>query len=97
MRLFDWNNEKKVVGVLAYLEFVKAAGKTYVYVSEYVGKQEHTSKLEKRIMSLGRKQKALEKLRSWKNDEKTIPFDIKKEGKFVIEKWIRSVENRAAY
>lgn len=82
---------------MAYLEFVKAAGKTYVYVTEYVGEQENTRKKERRIYTLGRKQKALEKLMKWKREEEKIPFYIGNDENIIIGKWIKKVAERGAY
>lgn len=82
---------------MAYLEFVKSAGSTYVYVTEYVGKQEKTLSVKKRIMSLGRQKKAIEKLKKWKSGEKKEPFYIGEDRDYLIDKWIKKVEERGAY
>ena len=82
---------------MAFLDFVKASGKIYVYVAEYVGKQENTNSKEKRILSLGRKEKALENLKKWKKDRQNIPAIVKIKDERELDNWINKVANRGAY
>ena len=82
---------------MAFLDFVKASGNIYVYVAEYVGKQEETNSKEKRIFSLGRKEKALEKLEKWKKDRKKIPEVVKIKDESELDNWINKVVKRGAY
>lgn len=82
---------------MAYLDFVKAKGRTYVYVREYVGSQNFTSRQDVKIHSLGRVERALITLKMWSIDDDLIPPSIKDEDKKNIDKWINSVRNRAVY
>lgn len=82
---------------MAYLDFVKSSGKTYVYVNEYVGKQETSMKKEKRIARLGRVEQALMQLKVWQIDPKRIPIEIAPIYHERIPTWIDAVRNRGAY
>lgn len=82
---------------MAYLDFVKSAGKTYVYINEYVGKQKTSSKMEARIARLGRQEQALMELKIWLIDSKRIPKTIDPVHHTRIPEWIDAVRNRAAF
>lgn len=82
---------------MAFLDFVKASGNIYVYVAEYVGKQEDTNSKEKRVFSLGRTEKAIQKLEKWKKDKKNIPDVVKIKDEIELDNWIKKVSKRGAY
>lgn len=79
---------------MAYLEFSKADGRTYVYISKYVGKQEFTSKVEERILALGRADNALIKLIDWRNNEDLMPIVIEENLQDKLNEWIPRVAMR---
>lgn len=82
---------------MAFLDFVKSSGNIYVYVAEYVGKQEDTNSKEKRVFSLGRAEKAIQKLEKWKKDKKKIPDVVKIKDEIELDNWIKKVSKRGAY
>lgn len=82
---------------MAFLYFVNAGGKTYVYVNKYVGKQTYTSSKEETVARLGRADKALMTLKIWQMDKKKIPKEIDQESYVRIPEWIQQVRNRVAF
>lgn len=82
---------------VAYLEFVKSRGKTYVYVVEYVGVDQREKRKERRIMGLGTLKSAKKQIEEWKKDNSKMPDEIKSEETSVIDYWLESVKNRGAY
>lgn len=82
---------------MAYLNFVKSGGKTYVYVNEYVGEQEYSQKKEKKIVRLGRIEQAFMTLKVWQIDSNKIPLEINRKDHERIPLWIDKVRNRGAY
>lgn len=81
---------------MAYLDFVKANGKTYVYINKYVGTQDFTMKKEARVARLGRVEQALMTLKIWQIDNKRIPSELDRECLECIPEWIQKVRNRVA-
>lgn len=79
---------------MAYLTTVKANGKRYVYLTEYVGEQAHTEKKEKRIYSFGPLDDVLYKMYFWKLNYPEFPQDLRNLGFGYedIKKWIRELE-----
>lgn len=82
---------------MAYLEFVRSGGRTYVYINEYVGDQEFSAKKEIRIASLGRAEQALMMLKMWQVDQNLIPKDINGVNHTRLSKWIETVKKRATF
>lgn len=82
---------------MAYLEFNRSGGNTYVYLNEYVGEQKYSTRKEMRIVRLGRIEKALMTLKMWKIDQNLIPKELPKEHYKNINDWIKSVRNRAVF
>ncbi|MBE1555414.1 hypothetical protein [Sporosarcina limicola] len=78
---------------MAYLDFVKTKGKTYVYV----GEKEFSNKKTQRICGLGQLQAAFCVLRFWSIHKKEIPEVIKTNDYARIPAWIDAVRDRGAF
>lgn len=82
---------------MAYLDFVKSKGRTYVYVREYVGVQNYTNRKDVKLHSFGRIERALVTLKMWEINSNLIPETINDEDRKNIDKWINSVRKRAVF
>lgn len=77
---------------MAYLELVKAGGRTYAYVTEYRGEIDFSSRKENRIVRLGNVQNALKKLEMWAENKALIPQSIDKKDYHKINDWKEKVK-----
>lgn len=80
---------------MAYLSQVKSGGKQYIYLTEYCGNQDYSSKLEKHIFSFGNSSVALWKLKGWlKRFDTDFPDELKTLGytRMDLEYWIKILE-----
>jgi hypothetical protein len=80
---------------LGYLSQVRAGGKQYIYLTEYCGNQDFSSKTEKHIFSFGSSNFALYKMKRWlRNFENEFPDELKEAGysKEDLQNWINTLE-----
>jgi hypothetical protein len=80
---------------MAYLSQVKAGGKQYIYLTEYCGKQDFTSKMERHVYGFGNSRLALLKMRRWARQFETeFPKELLTKGysKNDLEEWIKTME-----
>lgn len=80
---------------MGYLSQVRAGGKQYIYLTEYIGSQPFSTKIEKHVFSFGCSQSALPKMKSWlKNFENKFPEELKERGYGVedLKNWIKTLE-----
>lgn len=70
---------------------VKAGGRTYVYVTEYTGNIEYSSRKETRIFNLGNSENALRNLKMWSKNNNLIPPVINRKDHSKINEWIKKV------
>lgn len=73
---------------MAYLSKVKSNGNTYVYLAEYIGKQQYSRRRERHIYSFGRLDVALRNLEIWKAVPSMFPKELS-----ALGYGIRNVEN----
>lgn len=76
---------------MAYLEFSTAGKHTYVYITEYAGPQEYSSRLEKRLLGLGRVDNALLKLVDWRKNKHLMPQIVEENFQDELDVWISKV------
>lgn len=82
---------------MGYLSQVKAAGRQYIYLTEYCGNQEFTSKTEKHVYSFGQARIALLKMKRWKRRyENEFPIELINLGYGIddLSKWINTLESK---
>ncbi|MBP3040570.1 hypothetical protein J9303_13850 [Bacillaceae bacterium Marseille-Q3522] len=80
---------------MGYLSQVRAGGKQYIYLTEYCGNQEFTTKTEKHIFSFGNSRIALLKMKRWyRKFDNEFPEDLVKRGysKNDLKNWIETLE-----
>jgi hypothetical protein len=80
---------------LAFLSQIKSGGRQYIYLTEYCGNQEFSSKKERHIYSFGNSQIALKKMKRWvRMFEHEFPEELKYRGytKIDLEKWIETLQ-----
>lgn len=80
---------------MAYLSQVRSGGKQYIYLTEYCGNQEFTSKKEKNIYGFGNIQMAFLKMKIWEqNFERDFPRELRELGytQKDLKQWIKQIE-----
>lgn len=77
---------------MAYLELVNAGGRTYVYVTEYRGDIEYSSRKEIRVVRLGNAENAFKKLNGWYKNKALIPKEIDRKDHHKIKEWKEKVK-----
>lgn len=80
---------------MAYLSQIRAGGRQYIYLTEYVGYQDYSSKTEKHIYSFGNSRMALVKMKKWlRNFDKEFPGELKEMGytEKDLKSWIKTIE-----
>lgn len=80
---------------MAFLSQIQVGGHLYIYLTEYVGNQDYTSKKEKHIYSFGNVRYALGKMkRMMKRFDMEFPEELKEKGytKQDLLEWIISLE-----
>lgn len=79
---------------MAFLSRVRSHGKVYVYVTEYTGEQPFSTKRERHILSLGRHDRAIQRLEVWMRHPETFPIELlqRKLGMRDVEKWIEKLK-----
>lgn len=80
---------------MAFLSFVKSKRTRYVYLTEYCGRQQHSSKRTVNIYSLGKHDEALFTLQAWDLNYDNFPDELKQKGytKVDLKKWISYLKN----
>lgn len=79
---------------MGYLSQVKAGGKQYIYLTEYCGHQEFTTKIEKHIFSFGSPTIAISKMHRWQKDFSEFPSELLGKGYGLndLESWIKTLQ-----
>jgi hypothetical protein len=80
---------------VAYLSQIKSGGHQYIYLTEYCGNQEFSTKIERHVYSFGNSRMALLKMKRWIRKFNTeFPADLKNMGytKKDLEQWINTLE-----
>lgn len=81
---------------MAFISQVSAGGRLYIYLTEYCGNQEYTSKKEKHIYSFGHVRYALAKMkRMLSKFDVEFPQELKDKGytKQDLKEWITILEH----
>jgi hypothetical protein len=80
---------------VAYLSQVKSGGRQYIYLTEYCGNQEFSTKKERHVYSFGNSPMALLKMKRWiRNFEQGFPEELKLMGytEKDLEIWINTIQ-----
>lgn len=80
---------------MGYLSQVRAGGKQYIYLTEYCGTQEYSSKREQHVFSLGNSQRALLLMKRWSRKfDSEFPAELKEKGYTLddVFEWINTME-----
>lgn len=80
---------------MAFLSQIQVGGHLYIYLTEYVGNQDYTSKREKHIYSFGNARYALGKMKKMlRRFDMEFPAELKEKGytKQDLKEWIMSLE-----
>ncbi|USK56367.1 hypothetical protein LIS82_07815 [Cytobacillus solani] len=80
---------------MAYLTQVRAGGKQYIYLTEYCGNQQYSTKSERNIFSFGSTSIAILRMRKWLwNFDKEFPSALKELGftKQHLAAWLKQLE-----
>ncbi|WP_413356693.1 hypothetical protein AA0X71_18020 [Robertmurraya sp. 2P01SA] len=81
---------------MGYLSQVRAGGKQYIYLTEYCGNQEFSTKKEIHVFSFGNSRIAILKMKRWLNMfEKEFPHELIKLGytEDDLKNWIKTLES----
>jgi hypothetical protein len=80
---------------LAFLSQIRSGGRQYIYLTEYCGNQEFSSKKERHVYSFGNSHTALLKMKRWiRKFEQEFPEELKGMGftKSDLEKWMITLQ-----
>jgi hypothetical protein len=80
---------------LAFLSQIRSGGRQYIYLTEYCGNREFSSKKERHVFSFGNSRTALIKMKRWiKNFDKEFPEELKCMGytQKDLEIWINTIQ-----
>lgn len=79
---------------MAFLSFVRSGGKRYVYVTEYCGDQQHSSRKTTNIYKLGQQEEAFFTLQAWDLNFDYFPKTLREKGycKKDLKKWIEDLK-----
>lgn len=79
---------------MGYLSQVRASGKQYIYLTEYCGNQEYTTKTERHIFSFGNSYIALLKMKRWLKYFDEFPEELIEKGytEKDLKDWVNTLE-----
>lgn len=80
---------------MGYLSQVRSGGNQYIYLTEYCGIQEFSSKREHHVFSFGNSRKALSKMKRWcRKFDSEFPEALKERGYTLedVKNWINTIE-----
>jgi hypothetical protein len=80
---------------VAFLSQIKSGGQQYIYLTEYCGNREFSSKKERHVYSFGNSRTALLKMKRWsRNFDQEFPEELKCLGctKNDLEKWVMTLQ-----
>jgi hypothetical protein len=80
---------------LAFLSQIRSGGRQYIYLTEYCGNREFSSKKERHVFSFGNSRTALLKMKRWiKKFDKEFPDELKSMGytEKDLEIWINTIQ-----
>lgn len=80
---------------MGYLSQVKANGKQYIYLTEYIGNQNYSTKNERHVYAFGEVMMALIKMRRWRRKFNTeFPEELKELGYDAadLNEWIKTIQ-----
>jgi hypothetical protein len=86
---------KKGCEKVAYLSQIKSGGRQYIYLTEYCGNQEFSTKKERHVYSFGNSRMALLKMKRWiRKFEQEFPDELKSMGytEKDLETWINTLQ-----
>lgn len=86
--------------IIVYLTSSKTGNNTYFYLREYTKKQKMTSRKEKDLYSLGRLDKALDKVEMWLVYPGTLPKELRELGVTteIVKGWKKKIlENKQIF
>ncbi|HHY72263.1 MAG TPA: hypothetical protein GX497_03380 [Bacillus bacterium] len=81
---------------MAFLSFVRSRDNEYVYLTEYCGYKDHSTKKTVHIYPLGKKVEAVFTLQAWYLNYDNFPNELKQKGykKEDIKKWIQYLKQK---
>lgn len=94
-KLYEKKGSKERVGLVGYLSQVRAGGKQYIYLTEYCGIQEYSSKREHHVFSFGNSRRALLLMKRWsRRFDSEFPAELKDKGYTLddLYQWINTIE-----
>ncbi|OIJ07638.1 hypothetical protein BKP35_18300 [Anaerobacillus arseniciselenatis] len=80
---------------MGFLSQVKAKGKQYIYLSEYIGSSNFSGSTEINVYGFGPKEEALKRMKRW---EENFAYEFPKEllnrgyGRHDLRHWIKTLE-----